>query len=365
MLHRYNLDSHLTASQKQNLSNLLLLDNRRKERAQMKGTICSAKCPKCQLSFISELSLKHHLSQERLQAVCKLACELRETLFTFDSQTNHSVNNNSGEETNSESSQNLAFSLSSAASETDFQIEVDLFQNESFCTSLEHLSNTWETFLLYRTSFGLYGSLVEQVGHLLSLVPNDCKLALCKIGLNNVTLEMISNLLPGIEFHPSHPSTSFFNTHFLKGEAWLEDMHLECFRELLYHDGFFYPSGISKPIMLTPYFFTYLHSDAIKTMDWLKQLLIQEKLWIDGQFLFENMLIPACIKNSHWILIHINVWNHTFFPINPYHPTEPHQGDFDRCHTLIENISQYFKLPNLYPSMPAIINQLSPNPRNH
>jgi len=35
--------------------------------------------------------------------------------------------------------------------------------------------------------------------------------------------------------------------------------------------------------------------------------LIQEKLWTDGQFLFENMLIPACIKNSHWILIHINV----------------------------------------------------------
>ena len=86
-------------------------------------------------------------------------------------------------------------------------------------TSLEHLSNTWETFLLYRTSFGLYGSLVEQVGHLLSLVPNDCKLALCKVGLNNVTSEMISNLLSGIELHPSHPSTTFFNTHFLKGEA--------------------------------------------------------------------------------------------------------------------------------------------------
>ena len=137
-------------------------------------------------------------------------------------------------------------------------------------------------------------------------------------------------------------------------------MHLECFRELLFHDGFFYPSGILKPIMLTPSFFTYVHSDAIKTMEWLKQLLIQEKLWIDGQFLFENMLIPACIKNSHWILIHINVWNQTCFPINPYHPTEPHQGDFDHCHTLIETISQHFNLPNLFPSMPTIITQLPP-----
>ena len=41
---------------------------------------------------------------------------------------------------------------------TDFQIDEDLFQNESFCTSLEHLSNTWETFLLCRTSFGLNDS---------------------------------------------------------------------------------------------------------------------------------------------------------------------------------------------------------------
>ena len=55
------------------------------------------------------------MSQGRLQAVCKLACELRETLFTLDSQTNHSVNNNSREETKSESSQNLAFSLPSTA----------------------------------------------------------------------------------------------------------------------------------------------------------------------------------------------------------------------------------------------------------
>ena len=39
----------------------------------------------------------------------------------------------------------MEFSLTSTASETDFQIEVDLFQNESFCTSLEHMLNTWET----------------------------------------------------------------------------------------------------------------------------------------------------------------------------------------------------------------------------
>ena len=37
-----------------------MLANRRKERAQRKGTTCSVQCPKCQLLFLSEVSLKHH-----------------------------------------------------------------------------------------------------------------------------------------------------------------------------------------------------------------------------------------------------------------------------------------------------------------
>ena len=52
--------------------------------------------------------------------------------------------------------------------ETDFQIDMDVLQNENFCALLEHLSRTWRTCLLYRTGYGLYGSLVEQVGHVLS-----------------------------------------------------------------------------------------------------------------------------------------------------------------------------------------------------
>ena len=69
------------------------------------------------------------------------------------------------------------------------------------------------------------------------------------------------------------------------------------------------------------------------------------------------MLIPAYIENNHWILIVINVWDYTFFPINPYHPTEPQQGDFDRYNIIIVSDSQEFTLPALHPSMPAIIDQ--------
>ena len=354
-----------------------MLANRRKERAQRKGTTCSVQCPKCQLLFLSEVSLKHHLSQERLQAICNQACELREILFTFDAQENCTENNDPEREINPECTHYSAFSQTTESStdtanaraisrtpesagttnETDFQIDMDVLQNENFCASLEHLSRTWRTCLLYRTSYGLYGSLVEQVGHVLSSIPKDCQLALCKTGLNNVTLDMISNLLSGIAFHPSHPSTLFFTTHFSKGDAYLEDKHFDCFHELLYSDGYLNLSGISKPIILPPSFFTYLHSDTTDTINWLKQKFISEGLWLDGHFLFETMLIPACIGNDHWILIVINVWDNTFFPINPYHPTEPHQGDFDRCNIVIKSVSQEFTLPALHPSMPAIIDQ--------
>ena len=90
-----------------------MLANRRKERAQRKGTTCSVQCPKCQLLFLSEVSLKHHLSQERLQAICNQACELREILFTFDAQENCTENNDPEREINPECTHYSAFSQTS------------------------------------------------------------------------------------------------------------------------------------------------------------------------------------------------------------------------------------------------------------
>ena len=140
-----------------------MLANRWKERAQIKGTTCSVQCPKCQLLFLSEVSLKHHPSQERLQAICNQACELREILFAFDTQENYSENNDPEREINPECTHYSAFSQTTELStdtanalvisrtpelfadttnETDFQIGMDVLQNENFCASLEHLSRT-------------------------------------------------------------------------------------------------------------------------------------------------------------------------------------------------------------------------------
>ena len=58
--------------------------------------------PKCQLLFLSEVSLKRHLSQGRLQAICNQACELREILFTFDAQANYTENNDPERDINPE-----------------------------------------------------------------------------------------------------------------------------------------------------------------------------------------------------------------------------------------------------------------------
>ena len=82
----------------------------------MKGATCSVQCPKCQLLFLSEVSLKHHLSQERLQAICNQACELREILFTFDAQANCTENNDPEREINPECTHYSAFSQTTESS---------------------------------------------------------------------------------------------------------------------------------------------------------------------------------------------------------------------------------------------------------
>ena len=93
-----------------------MLANRRKERAQRKGTTCSVQCPKCQLLFLSEVSLKRHLSQGRLQAICNQACELREILFTFDAQANYTENNDPERDINPECTHYSAFSQTTESS---------------------------------------------------------------------------------------------------------------------------------------------------------------------------------------------------------------------------------------------------------
>ena len=57
----------------------------------MKVTACSVQCSNRSI-IPSEVSLKHHLSQERLQAVYNQTFELREILFAFDAaQENYSM----------------------------------------------------------------------------------------------------------------------------------------------------------------------------------------------------------------------------------------------------------------------------------
>ena len=85
---------------------------------------------------------------------------------------------------------------------------------------------------------------------------------------------------------------------------------------------------------------------------WSKQKFIKVGLWIDGQFLFEIMLIPACIGNDHLISIIINECDNTFFPIDTNPPTEPHQEDLNQCNLLIKSVSQAFTLSARHPSMP-------------
>ena len=52
-------------------------------------------------------------------------------------------------------------------------------------------------------------------------------------------------------------------------------------------------------------------------------------MWVEDHLLPETLLVIVNLNNSHWILVHLFIaqFQCTFFPINPYHPTEPSNHD--------------------------------------
>ena len=55
-------------------------------------------------------------------------------------------------------------------------------------------------------------------------------------------------------------------------------------------------------------------------------------------------LIPINLSNTHWILIHFDLKNSTFFPINPYHPQNPSIYEIQIAGEMALKISQQYGL---------------------
>jgi hypothetical protein len=73
---------------------------------------------------------------------------------------------------------------------------------------------------------------------------------------------------------------------------------------------------------------------------------------IDSQLQFTTLLIPHHVANNHWVLLHMDLLSRTFFPINPYRPTAPHQGDIERSTQVVGSIAKAFGFAELQLFMP-------------
>ena len=59
----------------------------------------------------------------------------------------------------------------------------------------------------------------------------------------------------------------------------------------------------------------------------------------DDKLLLKVLCIPINLSNTHWILIHLDLKNSTFFPINPYHPQNPSIRNTNRRRNGTKNLT--------------------------
>jgi len=355
LLTKYKDDSRLTASQQETACHLLFLSRKREGLAQSQGKICSFLCPKCDLKFVSATSVQAHQTQARYKPVCLQACQLREFLLKLESQQ-HSFEQSKQDNSNGLTSNfwdSVQLSLSSI--QETAQEELPILQTPDYEYQLQRFCANWKTHSLFFNALGLSGSLLTLLMDLLNTIPPQCQLALSKIGSCTVTLKMISQLISGITFHPEHASFHFYISRFYSSdESWFENDHLECILGLLYTEGYFDSEGRSYPLVLTPSFYPLLLSDVLHCMEWFKTQLLKMNLLVDDGIIVNELLVPVCASNAHWILLHFNFVECTFFPINPCHPTDPNDIDYERCSLVVESLCNTFKLPNIRMQMPPL-----------
>ena len=77
---------------------------------------------------------------------------------------------------------------------------------------------------------------------------------------------------------------------------------------------------------------------------WLRHTLYRHDLLFDHALLLEELCVPVNLSNTHWIMIFIDLKHGTFFPINPYHPTDPTDSELTLGFKIASTIADTFGL---------------------
>ena len=197
------------------------------------------------------------------------------------------------------------------------------------------------------SSLGVSGKLVSDIGRIFVNMNTDTIVHF--INDKPVNKEIIHVLLSGVKYHPTDVTTSFFwSDTFVHGDTWLQGIHLEMFIDLLYKNDYFFPDGISKPVLISPIFATHFLGETDgDPIVWLRRYLTNKDIWKHDTLQAKTFLVPVNILKSHWILIYLSVGTQLssrnfYFPLNPYNPKHPTNKELGIGKQVAEAFQQAF-----------------------
>ena len=184
--------------------------------------------------------------------------------------------------------------------------------------------------IIFSTKEGVAGALVESVGRTYTAMKQNEPFHF--IGEHPLTKADIHLIVSGAHFDYHHKSSVHLREPYFKpGDTWIQGIHIDMLRELIYKDGNLFDdmTGKIKHILLTPSLFTYLCSDSTDTEAYLRNTLRNNEVYVEQQLIAENFLVPVNLSNTHWILIALSTQRLTFCVLNPYHPQQPSAQDLE------------------------------------
>jgi hypothetical protein len=203
--------------------------------------------------------------------------------------------------------------------------------------------------MLISSETGISGKLFSSVGEIYSKIKSGSSKLF--IGRMEVTFGILHRLLSGIRFHPTHESTLVFRSSIFKpGNSWVTGEHIEMLIQLMYKKphGYFFPDQKSKPVLLSPSFYTYNFSGAneedavyyLRAFARINHLSVPDT----NKLICDILLVPVNLDNNHWLLIVIWCQALAFTILNPVHPTQPTQKEISIGHRVTAVVQEAFML---------------------
>ena len=215
---------------------------------------------------------------------------------------------------------------------------------------------------------GIYGSMVQQIGTLFSLMNPQYAHEYFTVGNVPITYYFLSCIFKGI--HISQIESSFTAVHnltFSQNSSWLEDKHFDCFIYLIERQNYrnSHHQDPSTPVIIDPHFYPCLLFNTQKALLQLWKKLSKFNLLSNQGWLAKILLFPISLLNNHWILVHLDCSTCSFWTFDPFSPTQPTQEHLEIAEIIAKHIQNEFGLSVFSKNMPLISTTLPTQKDNY